>query len=426
MPDRTKAPQIRDIDHFQLPVPERYTLGNGIPVYVVNMGTHEVVKLEILFFAGRPYERKPLVSRVTLGLLKEGTRRYDSAEIAEQFDFYGSSLSFPFNLDTSNITLYSLTKHFDKVLPVFAEMLSDPVFPESELENFKSRNKQRLQVDLQKNDIVAYRQITEHIFGSDHPYGYNSYPETYDSISREDLLEHYGRYYNSGNCLVFLSGSFDKRVLGSLERHLGSALRPGRRAWAEPVGPERRPERVRIDLPDSVQTAIRVGRRLFSRHHPDYHGVFVLNTVLGGYFGSRLMENIREEKGYSYNVYSMLDTMVHDGFLYIGAEVGNEFVDDTLKEIYLEMDRLQEELIDDEELAMVRNYLLGSFLTTLDGPFNVAEWIKNQVTESLPLSFFDESVRTVKAIDAAELRTLARRYLRREDMWEVLVGSSTG
>jgi predicted Zn-dependent peptidase len=178
-----------------------------------------------------------------------------------------------------------------------------------------------------------------------------------------------------------------------------------------------------IPHPESVQTAIRIGRRLFSRHHPDYAGFFVLNTILGGYFGSRLMTNIREDKGYTYNIYSSLDVMRHDGAFYIGTEVGNEFVGDTLKQIRLELRSLIENPVSEEELTMVRNYLMGNFLSMVDGPFNVGEVVRTMVGDELPFSFFSELVESVNTIKAETLQRLAEQYLQPEDQWEVVVGA---
>lgn len=422
MPDRSKAPAIREIEKLNLPEPREVRLDNGIPVYVIDMGAQPVIKLEVMFFAGRPYEHKKLASRATLGLLKEGVSSADSAAIAEHFDFYGSLLSFPFNLDTSNIVLYSLGKYFDRVLPLFTELLTQPVFPEEELQRFIKRNRQRLQIDLQKNDLVAYRQITEDLFGPDHPYGYNSYLDTYERLERADLIRHFERCYNSKNTVVIISGRVEERMLEALNRYLGRAIPPGAPGIPVLEGAGRPPGKRWVNHPETVQTAVRIGRRLFNRRHPDYFGMYILCTVLGGYFGSRLMENIREDKGYTYNIYSMIDNMVHDGFFYIGAEVGNEFVADTRTQIYREMEDLQENLIEEDELQMVRNYLLGNFLTMLDGPFNVSELVKDLLMESLPFSFFEEWVQSVRTLPADTLRNLARRYFRQEDLSEVIVG----
>lgn len=424
MPDRSQQPKIHDIGQLILPIPELIHLDNGIPVYVTNLGTQDVIRLEVVYRAGRPFEKKRLAGRATAAMLKEGTRLHDAATVAEIIDFYGASLNQPFNLDTGNLVLYSLSRHFESVLPLFTEMLDCPVFPESELKSFVKRNQKALKTDLAKTDVVAYRTVTEKVFGEDHPYGYNSTLDTYDTLEREDLVEHFERCYGIDNCTVFISGRITEPVLKALNRHIGQLTRSGR--------PESRDMSVtapasgfcHIPHPDSVQTAIRVGRRLFSRHHSDYAGFFVLNTILGGYFGSRLMTNIREDKGYTYNIYSSVDVMRQDGAFYIGTEVGNEFVEDTMKQIHLELRSLIEAPVSEEELTMVRNYLMGNFLSMLDGPFNVGEVVRTLVIDKLPFTFFADLVESVNTVRPDTLQKLAEQYLQPEDQWEVIVGTS--
>ena len=398
-----------------------YHLSNGIPVYDVNKGTLPVVKIEVVYFAGRPYEKKQLAARTTASLLREGSKNYSSAEIANAFDFYGGSLSIPVNMDTSNVLVYSLTRHLDKLLPIVADILTQPTFPQKELDVYVARAKKRLQLDLSKNDVIAYRIVTEKIFGEEHPYGYNSLPQTYEALKREDIVAHFEENYSAGNCMVFVSGNTGELLRSKLEQYLGQIPRgPKREAFIPSV--KSKPVKLKIDRADTVQTAIRIGKRLFNRKHPDSNGMEVLNTILGGYFGSRLMENIREQKGYTYNIYSTLDAYLHDGYFYIGTEVGKDFVEQTIKEIYLEIERLQNELIGADELEMVRNYLLGNLLTHLDGPFNVAEVVKAYVQEGMSLDDFDQLIQTIQNIGAEELRQLAQKHLNLSEMIEVVVG----
>ena len=401
---------------------EKYLLDNGIPVYDVRMGTQEVLKLELVFLAGRPFERQKLAARATAALLKEGTIGHNGAEIAEVFDFYGGTLSAPVNLDTSTLVLYCLKRHFEYLLPLLAEIIRQPAFPEEELEALIERNKGRLQVDLSRNDVVAYRAITECIFGKDHPYGYNSYPQTYDELRREHVLEHFNRLYHTANCRIFISGRTDEQTISLLNTYLGQGLPEGRRETVSMSPSTEAPRKVFIEHPDTVQSAIRIGRQTFDRRHSDYQGLYVLNTVLGGYFGSRLMANIREEKGFTYNIYSTLDAMRYDGYFYIGTEVGREFTEAAIQEIYRELDLLRVDLIDKEEMAMVRNYLLGNLLTMLDGPFNVSEVVRTLIMDELPLSDFADLAEIIRTISPEKLRELARQYLDPADMWEVVVG----
>ncbi|MEO1624245.1 MAG: insulinase family protein, partial [Bacteroidota bacterium] len=259
-------------------------------------------------------------------------------------------------------------------------------------------------------------------FGSHHPYGYNSYPKTYGSLEREDLLQHFRRNFVASKCQIFLSGCIRPDTIELLNRYIGRQLPVGEREV--PVFPSdvQSPLHKKIERPGTVQTAIRIGRRLFNRSHPDYHGVYVLNTILGGYFGSRLMANIREDKGYTYNIFSTMDVMNHDGYFYIGTEVGNDFVGATVQEIYKEMNRLCEQPIGLDELEMVRSFLLGHLLTMLDGAFNAADLLKMYVIRNVPFEAFTELVHTIKTIQPETIRQMAEKYLSKQDHWEVVVG----
>ncbi len=356
-------------------------------------------------------------------MLKEGTIQRTSAEIAEIIDFYGGTLSTPVSLDTANIVLYSLSKHFDKLLPLVSEILKTPAFPEEELNAYIKNCQQNLKVNLTKTDVVAYREITERIFGSNHPYGYNSSFEMMEQLTRADLEKHFKEQYNVSNCLIIISGKTDEQTLDILDKHLGRDIPLGKQKKVDIPDLVPTPQQIKIPLKDSVQTAIRIGRKIFNKQHEDYHGFFVLNAILGGYFGSRLMMNIREDKGYTYNIFSAIDAMVHDGYFYIGTEVGNEFVDKTLEEVFQEIKKLQTELIKEEELEMVRSYLLGNMLTFLDGPMNVSDIVKTIVTENLQFTDFQDLVKVIKNITAEEIRHLAQKYLQKEDLWQVIVGA---
>ncbi len=424
MIDRKKAPAIKRIDSIKLPDVISHRLDNGIVLYEIPMGTQDVVKLEVVFHAGRPFERKQLAAKATCNLLREGTAELSGASLADMLDYYGSALNYPFQMDTGNIVLYTLSKHFPTLLPVVYQVISAPLFSDQELEAYQSRSQNKLRIDLAKNEILAYRKITEFIFGSHHPYGYNSSVAKYQALQKADLLEHHNRCYTAANCTIFLSGKTNGDMITQINDCF-SRLPVGQPQKVQFPATENlsEPRTVFIQQKDSVQTSIRIGQKLFPQSHPDFHRLSVLNTVLGGYFGSRLMTNIREEKGYTYNIFSMLDNFVHDGYLYVAAEVGNDFVDPTLREIWKEIDRLQQELIDEEELEMVKNYLLGTYLTTVDGPFNASEVVRNLIIEQLPLERFTEMIKEVQQTEAEDLQVLARRYLNQEQMWQVIVGN---
>ena len=410
MADRTKAPQLQQVGDIQLPDLKKIVLKNGFRVFVLNRGTQEVLKLELVFMAGRPYEKVRLASRATAELIKEGTQKLTAEQIAEKVDFYGGTLSMPVDLDTSNIVLFCLKKYLDVLLPLLVELIVEPSFPEEEIIRFKAINKQRLSVNLSKNDVVAYRQVTESIFGSDHPYGYNSHFEEYDRLNRDDLVEHLQRTYCGSNGFLLVSGLVDEGVIKLIEKHFAQGIPIGEKQLPHIPEVTTEPKDIVIEKKNTIQSAIRIGRRTFSRDHTDYNDMYILNTILGGYFGSRLMSNIREHKGYTYNIFSALDCMRYDGYFYIGTEVSHDKVIPTVKEIQMELDRLVNEPIGESEMAMVKSYLIGYLLTSLDGPFNIADLCRKYLAYDLEMTSFSDLVARIQRIESKALRDLAGKY----------------
>ena len=422
MLNRKIAPTLQEIKNYQLPRAVVHTLDNGVKVYEVNTSSEEIIKLEIVFHAGRWYEDKKLVSRATSSLLREGSKKRTAAVVAEHIDFYGGSIRFPSNLDTSHIQVYCMTKHLENILPVVSEILEEPLLPEKEFKQYIERSEQRLKVDLEKNDTVAYRQVTEMIYGSDHPYGYNSTSKYFQELDRTDLVKHYEKNYVSDNCLILVSGKTQKNTIALLNKYLGNSIRKGHATKKEFIISPAKDLKWTMQKEDSLQSAIRIGKQLFNRHDPDYFKFFFLNTILGGYFGSRLMQNLREEKGYTYNIYSAVDAMLWDGYFMIGAEVRQEKQEAALKEIYSEFKRLREEKLGKEELEMVRNYLLGTLLTAVDGAFNIADVTKTIILNNLPQSYYQDLIQTIKSVTADDLQQLAQNHLQQESFYEVIVG----
>ena len=422
MLNRAQAPPFHTQRDLRLRRPERQILANGLEVYQLNEGTQEVVRIEVHFRAGRPYEHRQLVAFAANSMLKDGAGPFSGEELSEHFDFYGATVSQPFSLDSCTVVLYSLNKHLPEVLPAFVEMLVDPHYRERELRALIKRRKQSLRRELSKSDVVAYRHLTEDLFGEGHPYGYNSHPVAYDSLEQAWLIEHHGRLFRAGNARAIVTGRIDAASARLIQRHLGQlpagnvASPPG--LPIVPVGETMR----HVSRPAAGQTARRIGRRLFTRNHPDAPGMYVLNTLFGGYFGSRLMVNIREDKGYTYDIDSSMETLRYDGYYYISAEVSNEHREATLREIHTEADRLRQDLVPATELDMVRNYLIGTLLTSLDGPFNLASIYQNLLAEDVPFDYFERLVATVQQITPEQLRELAGRYLNLDDFHTVLVG----
>ena len=425
MPDRKSAPQIRDaVDYsIQLRHPDILKLSNQVDLYKVQAGTEEVVQIEWVFKAGNWYEQQKNVAAATNFLIKNGTTGKTAYDINEYVDFYGAYLNRSCYNETAVVTLHCLTRQVYSLLPLVQEIFTEAVFPEDELHIFRQNMKQKLAVNLKKCDFVAGRKIDALLFGEQHPYGVYSEMADYDALEIEVLRHFYAQYYQQGHCTIFAAGIFPADFDALMEKHFGS-LPFNHTVQHEPVHTPQPVEQKKWNIlndPDGVQGAIRMARHFPTRHHPDFPGVQVLNTLFGGFFGSRLMNNIREDKGYTYGIYSYLQNHIHGGAWVISTEAGREVCEATVREVYHEMQQLREGDIDPEELLLVKNYLIGTLLGDLDGPFHIIGRWKSLVLNGLDISFFNHSVDTIKNIQADELKVLANRYLQPDDFYELTV-----
>jgi zinc protease len=272
---------------------------------------------------------------------------------------------------------------------------------------------------------VAGRLIDAYLFGEQHPYGKYLNLEDYASVQREDVLAFYDTYYRNGRCVIFAAGKLPKDFIESLEKYFGHLPLKPRTGAAEaiqhPLQPAAQKKYQIMNDPDGVQSAIRLARPFPNRHHPDFQKTLVLNNVLGGFFGSRLMGNIREDKGYTYGIYSYLMNFTSESGWMISTEAGRDVTEDCVKEIYYEMQQLRDEPVDDEELSMTRNSMIGNILGDLDGPFQVIGRWKNMILNNVDENYFSRSVHIIKTITAGELQELANKYLQPDAFYELVV-----
>ena len=425
MLDRTTAPQIKDAVDFnlQLKQSEQFTLDNGIPVYSINAGAQEVTLVELVFFAGNWYEDQNIVAGTTNYLLKNGTSKRTAFEINEHFEYYGAYLNRNCFNETANITLHCLNKHLKDVLPVVEELITDSIFTEEEIAIYKQNQIQRLKVSLQKCDFVANRFIDEYLFGFQHPYGRYTSIADFEKLSRDKILKFYNDYYVNGKCLIFIAGNLPADIFKQLNTAFGH-LPLNSKAISEKnyiISSSSEKKKSIVNDANGVQGAIRIARPFPNRRHPDFIKSQVLNNVFGGFFGSRLMTNIREDKGYTYGIHSYFQNHVHDSAWMVSTEAGRDVCEATIKEVYKEMKILQEEKVDEEELLLVRNYMIGSILGDLDGPFQIINRWKNYVLNGLDESYFYNSINTIKTVTAEEIQQLAQKYLNPEDFYELVV-----
>ncbi|MBN8702682.1 MAG: insulinase family protein [Bacteroidetes bacterium] len=421
--DRTKAPIFNTIDNVDFIRADERKLASGIPVYIVNAGEQDLIRIEFVFDAGIKYQSKPLLASSVANNVFEGTVKYSAQQIAEKLDYFGAFFETEVNQDTATVTLYTLNKHLSNTLSFFYETFSSAIFPKEELDLYLQNKKSKYLVSSKKVNSVARKKFNELLFGEKHPLGYYVQLEDYDAISVADLKSFFDKYYTASNCKIIVSGKVPTTIIDLLNTCLGdlksnSSIQPFTIHAIQSTQ-----QKINcIVKDDAIQSAIRIGRVLFNRTHPDFVPMLVVNTILGGYFGSRLMSNIREDKGYTYGIGSGLVSMKDLGYFFISTEVGVDVCASAINEIYFELDKLCTDLVADSELELVKNYMLGVFLRTIDGPFALADKFKNINDYNLTYDYYTHYVNTVKNITANQIRDLANKYLAKQNMIELVVG----
>ena len=396
-------------------------LANGSALYTLASDDFEVLRITFVFRAGSAMQRVPFSASAAANMLAEGTRDMTAQQIAEQLDYYGSYFDVNIDRDYTYISFCTLSKFFDETLAVAEQILLHPLFPEEEVASYREKRKQRLRIERMKVETEAREAFARALFGPAHPYGI-TWPETaYDDLTRDDLLDFYARHYTARNCFVVCSGAADAAVVDAVAEVAGQ-LPAGADRAAEPFPPAVTTSHAAVPHAGAVQSSIRIGRLLFPRQHPDFLGMQVVTSALGGYFGSRLMQNLREEHGYTYGVVAAMVNFEREGYFAVAAQVGTEVTQEALREIYAEIERLRSEPMPEGELSLVKNIMVGEMMRILDGPFGIADVTIENILCGRDHTVINENIRRIQAMTPADVQQLARKYLSREELVTVIAG----
>ena len=437
---------------------ERRRLPNGVALYLLHADVFVVLRVCFVFRAGSVHPLVPFSASATANLLAEGTRDLTAAEVAERLDYYGSWYDVSIDRDYVYISFAMLSRFAAETLAVAEQVLLRPLFPEEEVAAYCAERRQRLAIERRKVDVEAREAFARALFGPEHPYGIAADEAAYERLTRDDVAAFYERHYTAPNCFVVCSGRIDPAAEEAVAAI--AAQLPGgpcteeisRPDVAEPqvaagafagadtataaegspfAGADTRPfpapatqHEARVAHPGAVQSSIRIGRLLFPRRHPDFAGMQVVAAALGGYFGSRLMQNLRERNGYTYGVVAAMVNFERAGYLAVAAQVGTEVTGAALAEIYAEIERLRTELLPDEELALVKRIMEGEMMRILDGPFGIADVTIENLLCGTDNGAIDRNLALIRATTPEDVRRLARKYLAREDLVTVVAGDS--
>jgi len=417
-------PPVFPVEKVLIPEAKFFSLSNGVPVYLIEAGTEDIMRIEFIFKAGLIREDLPLLASTCNMMLSEGSKNYSSEELNRLLDYYGIFLNQSAEKDSAGIVLFFLNKHIEKVLELSREILFHPVFPEPELNSLMKKRLRWYLVNREKVQTLAIDQFFESLFGKNHPYGHQVIESDFENLTPSFLSDFHHRNYTTRNMAVIISGKINNRTAelldlifanigsGGTDKEDNSNLMRGEKI-----------KKVHINKPGTVQTSVRIGSTTINKRHSDYPGLKVLDSILGGYFGSRLMKNIREEKGYTYGISSSISSLDLSGYKVISTDVSHKNCQKTIDEILKEIKVLQNVPVKKEEMAVVRNYMSGEMLRMFDGPFALAESFRSAWEFGLDNSYYHRLAEKIKTITPDEIIELARTYYKIDDLYEITVGS---
>ena len=421
MLDRTVPPPIQSITDFTLVKPNNIRLSNGMPAHFISAGVQPIISVQMLFEAGSWFVPSVDINHFTAKMLLEGTKKHTSTQFSTEIDGYGAFLDVGTAMDYSSLDFQCLKKHLPQLLEFACELLTEATFPDQELDKLKTISIQNVKINNQKTSSVASNELRAMLFGKTHPYGYSMTEESIATVTTEQLKKHYPITFFKQPFRVIGAGDISDVEIKHIDDFLGKLTAYPKKV--EEIKHEKilTTQTVYIEKENAMQTSIRLGKHVLGRENPDFVPLNVLNTILGGFFGSRLMKNIREEKGLSYGISSSIGMLKNAGYMVVGTDVKKELRQQALDEIYKEIHKLAQEPVSEDELSLVKSYMKGGFIGSLNTPFALADRYRNIYTYGLPEDYYDHQIKRIDDVSAEKLLELAGKYYQ-DDFMEVMVG----
>lgn len=420
--DRSQAPNFIIPADFELAPPQNKKLSGDRDLFFVPTPNLSAVKLEVIGKSQRlrlPLD-KSLVPSMTLQMLSEGTKTKTEAQLADFFDFHASEIHPLVSYSHEGMSLVTTKKHLFEVLPTFVTLFDQAVFPVERLEKRKSQRKLGIQMDREKSAARASLLFRKALFGDTHPYGVEITEDFVDQINQQDLFDYYQNSLMS-NAEFFLCGDLNELELEQIIALLDQIPVVSSRV-ENPALTIHSTQMIHEDRPLAFQSSIRLGGWSIPKNHPDFLALSIFNTILGGYFGSRLIKNIREEKGHTYGISSSLAEIGESAYWVIGADVQKAHKEEVISEIYSEIARLVQEPVPGEELEVVRNYLIGQMLTKFSSSFDVIDRFRAVHQSGLDFGFYSKKLEFLRRFTSEDMIEVSNKYFSNPPFFEIVVG----
>ncbi len=403
--DRTVPPIVHDTVDIKVPVVQSTEI-NGVNSHIHLEPGSGTFKIELLTKGSQLYSKTAAQAQLALKMLYEGTSTKSAGQLAEAIDSLGSFLEVTPGFDYSSISLYGLAKYFEENLRLLSEIIYRPSLSSSSLENLKNKESDKLRLNIEKGSYISSINLRKSLFGAQHAYGKHMNLTEIQELDIEEISSFHQSQTLSFD--IYISGDLPKDYEKSIEEHFKQSTQQLNQKELEP-------HNTPIDSTHKndklIQSSIKIGKRLFNRNHSDYFSFIVTNELLGGFFGSRLMKNIREEKGLTYGIYSSLYPLLHDGYFLISTDVKLENQQETIDEILKEIKRLRTQTVHKEELDIVKNYMIGVFANSFSSPFASIDKFKTLNSQGITLEFYETYVSKVRNITPEAILQCSSEHL---------------
>lgn len=415
--DRSKEPATSDFPHLAIPAPVVSTLPNGIELYAVNAGDQPLNRITISFGSGMIEATLPDALQLATMLLREGTASYSGSMISETLDYHGAWLKCDALSHDTALNLWSINNSTLKLLPLLEEMIFDPSFPEKSFNALKQKHKAKFLLSQKNVSYVASVSDKKLVFGENHPINHILDAVEIEALTIDDIRAAWQNAFSSVP-KVFIAGEINDlqpEIIDFLSRlKFSSSSRPAQNVV--PMKPRHGGATAIVDVDAEHQAAIAMSIPAIDRSNPDYIALRLVVMALGGYFGSRLMANIREDKGYTYGIQANLLGYREGGVVSIMTNTAPQYVGDVIKEVRHEIHRLRDESMLNDELSKVKNNAMTSLAAILDSPFSIMDHHISQFHTGTPPDYFSRQVEAINMLTADDIIRLSRKYLNPDDM----------
>lgn len=421
--NRKKAPGISKIQKIDYQIPEQINLDNGIKTFVFDSVGNEIVQLSFIFDAGIVFSNKQLLSVFANSLFKEAPVGKSAEKIAEFFDYYACMINGFIANKTAGIKIIIPSIHAKKVIPVLADLIKNPAMPEREYKTLVKTNYEKIKLSLQKTKYLALKGLNNQMFGDNSPFGAFTKPEDANNLSLKEIKDFVFNHYNSKSCRIIIAGDYNHRIAKLINDNFGQqdwGNKYQQKYKSNIIKSKERYNYTRKD--DAMQSSIFLGKHINLKNKEDIHYISVLNTILGGYFGSRLMKNIREDKAYTYGIGSFITVFPDNPVLRITTDVGTEFTNATVKEIFKEINKLRTKPVGIRELETVKSYMIGDILSSLNGSFQTANVFEKHIESGFDFKYMDKEIKVINAISLKNIQDIANEYINPDEFYTSIAG----